>query len=174
MKHHNLLKQSISLTLVALILAACNLLQPQGPKPGLWISSEISSDLSYIGFGVSDDSTTIDSFSMITVSLPCGDAIRIGQIQLIADETNSEVSNVMPSMVKGEIAPIDAGSFRIEFEMLILPFGNIYDLQRGQLIIEGSFTSSSTASGTWEVELLSSEGSCNGTWNAVPYESDSE
>ena len=171
MNHQKLLKLSIISMLVALPIAACSIVQSQEPKPGLWSVSESTYDAAYISFSVSDDGTTIRSFSIIPAGLPCGDNLRIGQVQFTADENSSiEVSDINSWMLSGEITTIDDNSFSVELQMYILPFDNIFDLQSGQLTFAGSFSSSSKASGTWEVDLLDSGGSCNGTWNAEPSE----
>jgi hypothetical protein len=179
MNRQKLIQLSIGLMLATLLLLACSMLQPQappsaGPDPGLWRVSETTYDQSMIYFSVSNDSAIIKMFSMFPAGLPCGDAIRIGQIQFTAEENSSyEVPSAHPSEVRGEIALIDDDSFRIELPMLVLPF-NAFDLQSGLLVFAGSFDSSSEASGTWDIDLQASGDKCSGTWTAVPVTSDNE
>jgi hypothetical protein len=160
-----------SLLTVLVISTSCGSATPQ---PGSW---EVPWDREPGGenhvktvdlFFVSDDSITIDGLSISPLFWSCGDVeIDGNHIFFVSDEDNTYKA-IVPTLVKGILSPINDGSFRIELPVFVFE-DSIFNTQSGMFTFTGTFTSSSKASGTWELDLPASGENCVGTWHAIPF-----
>lgn len=119
-------------------------------------------------FFISDDSTTINGLSLGPLFGSCGDVeIKGNNIFFVSDENNAYEA-IVPSQVKGMLSPINDGSFRIELPIFVFE-DSIFNTQSGIFTFSGTFSSSSNASGDWELDFPASGENCIGTWYAIPF-----
>ena len=160
MKKNNI--PSLLILTLLVFLTACT------PPRGAWTPSSEDDDIGYY-FRVSDDGTYIRVFAISPWDWKCGNFVirDYSHIYFTQSEYSFyQVDTGNPFMVTGRIAPIEKGRFTIEVNLSFYEF-DPNDFQSGSFTFSGKITSSSKASGNWELNLDSGV-NCNGTWNAVP------
>ena len=89
------------------------------PRPGWW-SVQDNSDF-FVGFLVSEDSTTINKFYIRDSFRKCGNLNRqYNNFLIINEENNSsyELSDLLPNNISGTIVITNNGTFTIELPVM--------------------------------------------------------